>query len=177
MWDPEQKCGILNDYDLAKLAQEMQLTPAARHLVGTPPFLAVDILSGWDKEHLFQFELESFLSVTMWITVRYQHGEEIFRSTLEEWLSKDPRIIYFSKMQLIRRTESRERIPWHQSETFPTMHETWIKPLTAEFLVLFNQQDEERNPPRRREMASAEISKDDFYQLVVEIFNEVDCGN
>jgi len=139
MWDPDEKCGILNDYDLAKLVQEMQFPTTAKHKTGTLPFMARKLLQGWDGEHFFEFELESYLFVVMWISLRYEDGREVYRASLKHWLSKDPMQVFKDKQAIFTDPQQVEAIPWEQSKTFPTVYESWILPILGKFSKLILQ--------------------------------------
>ena len=133
MWDPYLQCGILNDFDLAKLAAEMPDEQAARHRIGTLPFVAIDILDGKNDQHLLRFDLESFLYVIMWIVARYEDGREKYDS-LSEWLNGNPKLVRDEKFCLLMQTRPS---PWKNSSTYPTIYESWIRPLRRHFDTFF----------------------------------------
>lgn len=64
--------GILNDWDMAKLLSEEQdgLT-AAKHRTGSPPFTALELLSGKGSPHYFRHDLESFFWLLVWAVLHY----------------------------------------------------------------------------------------------------------
>jgi hypothetical protein len=139
MWDPEENCGILNDFDLAKLVKEMQCGPAAKHKTGTLPFLALDLLRTWNGQHFFRHEFESFLYVIMWIVARYESGEERFSDELYLWLCKDPSRVLTSKLLLFSHRLELDKVRWGQSQTYPTIFATWIRPLSTKLRDLLEQ--------------------------------------
>ena len=129
MWDPYLQCGILNDFDLAKLVAEMENEPASKHRIGTLPFVAIDILDGKNDPYLLRFDLESFLYVIMWIVARFEDGRDKYNS-LGEWLSGSPTLLRVQKFGLLMDTHPS---PWKNSRTYPTIYESWIRPLRRHF--------------------------------------------
>ncbi|KAF9236381.1 hypothetical protein BU15DRAFT_31016, partial [Melanogaster broomeanus] len=61
--------GVLNDYDLASLANGK--SPLGNERTGTIPFMAIDLLEpdGQDGKvkHLYRHDMESFIWVFVWI--------------------------------------------------------------------------------------------------------------
>ncbi|KAG1775180.1 hypothetical protein EV702DRAFT_1007960, partial [Suillus placidus] len=61
--------GVLNDYDLSSLADD--LGPLGEERTGTVPFMALDLLSAkaqrGEVKHLYRHDLESFICVFIWI--------------------------------------------------------------------------------------------------------------
>jgi hypothetical protein len=140
MWDPDGDCGILNDFDLAKLVKEMECGPGAKHKTGTLPFLALDLLRSWNSKHLFRHDLESFLCVIMWIVARYENGEEKFSEELYLWLCKNPRVVRLHKRSVFTDREEFDKIRWKESQTYPTIFNTWIYPLRRALLKFINKE-------------------------------------
>ncbi|KAG2134881.1 uncharacterized protein EDB93DRAFT_835296 [Suillus bovinus] len=68
--------GVLNDYDLSSLAND--LGPRGNERTGTVPFMAVDLLTAraqrGEVKHLYRHDLESFMWVFTWISLRYDNG-------------------------------------------------------------------------------------------------------
>jgi serine/threonine protein kinase len=158
MWDPEEDCGILNDFDLAKLVKEMQCGPSAKHKTGTLPFLALDLLHSWNSQHLFQHDFESFLYVIMWIVARYENGEEKFTEELVLWLCKDPGRVLSSKLLLFSHPFELDKVRWKQSQTYPTIFDTWINPLSD---ALQDLMERTKRASRKR----STVSKEDVDQF------------
>ncbi|KAG1796282.1 uncharacterized protein HD556DRAFT_292111 [Suillus plorans] len=69
--------GVLNDYDLSSLADDPG--PRGNERTGTVPFMALDLLTAkaqrGEVKHLYRHDLESFVWVFTWISMRYDNGE------------------------------------------------------------------------------------------------------
>jgi serine/threonine protein kinase len=139
MWDPKENCGILNDFDLAKLVNEMPYIPVAERKAGTLPFIASDLLTSACVTPLFQHELESFLCVIMWIVGRFENGEQKFCKILSTWLCGNRHTVYLEKSKLFTNSNALDQIPWKQSKTYQTIFDTWIYPLSRALLKLNDQ--------------------------------------
>ena len=93
MWDDRRKVGVLNDFDLARFAD--QRGASGKDNTGTLPFMALDLLSeeGLDGEIpcRYRHEAESFAWCLIWLyfaTVEDEGGENRTRHPhpLSEWL-------------------------------------------------------------------------------------------
>ena len=78
MWDDERKAGVLNDFDLAKFADQ---TGASRQdNTGTLPFMALDLMSekGLRGEipRLYRHEAESFAWILIYLYLATVEGED-----------------------------------------------------------------------------------------------------
>ncbi|KAI5115343.1 hypothetical protein M0805_004151 [Coniferiporia weirii] len=81
-------CGVLNDWDLAKLKDSKDPTSNSR--TGTRPFMARDLLTDKPQEHLERFDWESMLYVLIWIACRYGPGGLVVNEDpLPSWFEHD----------------------------------------------------------------------------------------
>ena len=68
--------GVLNDYDLSSLAAAAG--PQGNERTGTVPFMALDLLTPagqrGEVKHLYRHDLESFIWVLVWVSLRYRDG-------------------------------------------------------------------------------------------------------
>ncbi|KAG1807196.1 hypothetical protein EV424DRAFT_248780 [Suillus variegatus] len=85
--------GVLNDYDLSSLATA--LGPQGNERTGTIPFMALDLLSKkgqrGEVKHLYRHDLESFVWVLVWVSLRYKDGRLLSRKfrPFDEWATVD----------------------------------------------------------------------------------------
>lgn len=85
--------GVLNDYDLSSLATA--LGPQGNERTGTIPFMALDLLSKkgqrGEVKHLYRHDLESFVWVLVWVSLRYKDGRLLSRKSrpFDEWATVD----------------------------------------------------------------------------------------
>ncbi|KAI5115836.1 hypothetical protein M0805_008270 [Coniferiporia weirii] len=85
-------CGVLNDWDLAKLKDSKDPTSNTR--TGTRPFMARDLLTDKPQEHLERFDWESMLYVLIWIACRYGSGGKVLNEDpLPSWFEHDLEIL------------------------------------------------------------------------------------
>ncbi|KAG0706458.1 hypothetical protein DFH29DRAFT_1022318 [Suillus ampliporus] len=75
--------GVLNDYDLSSLATAFG--PQGNERTGTVPFMALDLLTPEGQQgnvkHLYRHDLESFVWVLAWVSLRYRNGVLLPRET------------------------------------------------------------------------------------------------
>ena len=68
--------GVMNDYDLSSLATSVG--PEGNERTGTVPFMALDLLTPegqrGEVKHLYRHDLESFIWVLVWVSLRYRDG-------------------------------------------------------------------------------------------------------
>jgi hypothetical protein len=87
MYDKDNGCGILNDFDLAHLNGRPR--PSGSDRTGTMPFMALNLLTveAWNGkvERLYRHDCESFAWVLLWICCRYENGKEISHAPFEEF--------------------------------------------------------------------------------------------
>ncbi len=97
--------GILNDYDLAHLAERDR--PSGFGRTGTMPFMALDLHSdeAWkgEVERRYRHHCESFAWVLLWICCRYDKGEEIPDPPLRKWITDDHNDCHDAKLGVITR--------------------------------------------------------------------------
>ncbi|KAG1893873.1 uncharacterized protein F5891DRAFT_1256963 [Suillus fuscotomentosus] len=88
-WRDDKRIGVLNDYDLSSLADD--LGPRGNERTGTVPFMALDLLTKegqrGEVKHLYRHDLESFIWCFAWISLRYENGVLLSRRLrpLDEW--------------------------------------------------------------------------------------------
>jgi hypothetical protein len=83
----ERIYGVLNDFDLTTWEGD---TAHSFERTGTLPFMALDLLTpeGQDGKlkHIYQYDLESFMWVFIWITCRYSQSGAVKSTQLDGWL-------------------------------------------------------------------------------------------
>ena len=85
--------GILNDYDLSSLATAQG--PQGNERTRTIPFMAIDLLTEegqrGEVKHLYCHDLESFIWVLIWVSLRYKDGQLLPRKSrpFGEWAIVD----------------------------------------------------------------------------------------
>jgi len=82
--------GVLNDYDLSS----MNIVPSGRERTGTVPFMALKLLTNkaieGKVEHLYQHDVESFIWVLTWVSLRYEDGKlRTNERPFDDWLRVD----------------------------------------------------------------------------------------
>ncbi|KZT25740.1 hypothetical protein NEOLEDRAFT_337984 [Neolentinus lepideus HHB14362 ss-1] len=79
--------GVLNDFDLSIIHRDDR--PLASERTGTIPFMSYDLLYAFKTDrripHIYEYDVESFVYVAMWISARYQDGEVINHDAYREW--------------------------------------------------------------------------------------------
>ena len=58
---------------------------SSKQRTGTKPFMAIDLLRPDPSVHMYHHDLESMFYVLVWITSRFNNGEEITEPPLQEW--------------------------------------------------------------------------------------------
>ncbi|KAG1762327.1 hypothetical protein EV702DRAFT_332282 [Suillus placidus] len=75
-WKDGKRIGVFNDYDLSSLVDEPG--PRGNERTGTVPFMALDLLTAKARrdevKRLYRHDLESFIWVFAWISLRYENG-------------------------------------------------------------------------------------------------------
>jgi hypothetical protein len=79
----EKIFGVLNDYDLAIFMSNE--TPSSKTRTGTKPFMAIDLLGKPTDLHRYRHDLESLFYVIVYVTSRYDGGQEIDDPPLQNW--------------------------------------------------------------------------------------------
>ncbi|KAG2340740.1 hypothetical protein BDR05DRAFT_966616 [Suillus weaverae] len=88
-WKDGKRMGVLNDYDLSSLANVQG--PQGNERTGTVPFMARELLTEDGQrgkvKHLYRHDLESFMWVFAWISLRYRQGVLLSRRLrpFDEW--------------------------------------------------------------------------------------------
>jgi len=79
--------GVLNDFDLSIIHRDDRQLASER--TGTIPFMSYDLLkafnSGGNIPHIYEYDVESFVYVILWISGRYQGGKVINHDAYREW--------------------------------------------------------------------------------------------
>jgi len=102
------KCGVLNDFDLSTIMQPGDQNPIRQGLerTGTLPFMAMQLLEneGFDGKvpRRYEHELESFSWVLVWVSRCVLGGQESRPpQRLEEWLGDNNDEVYKSKLVFV----------------------------------------------------------------------------
>ncbi|KIM43122.1 hypothetical protein M413DRAFT_26311 [Hebeloma cylindrosporum] len=98
--------GVLNDFDLARLATPGNSYHRGFDHTGTTPFLALDLLTaaaqGGKVERRYRHDLESFFWVLVWIATCYDNGvERIPDSDLRLWLHQNVTVCLHAKSHML----------------------------------------------------------------------------
>ncbi|KAG2134201.1 uncharacterized protein EDB93DRAFT_1042619, partial [Suillus bovinus] len=86
-----KRIGILNDYDLSSLPDD--LGPRGNKRMGMVPFMALELLTKVGLQgkvkYLYYHDLESFIWVFIWICLHYRHGVllPVGSRPLDEWVT------------------------------------------------------------------------------------------
>lgn len=101
--------GVLNDYDLAKVASVPE-EDSNRTRTGTKPFMAIDALAPDCAEYVERFDWEAFMWTLFWILCRYVPGTTEQNSTLlRDWLSASAESVKSTKELLLYKWGGKER--------------------------------------------------------------------
>ncbi|KAH9478326.1 hypothetical protein JR316_0008779 [Psilocybe cubensis] len=91
MYDPDENCGVLSDFDLSLLQWELRVIGTDR--TGTVPFMAIELLSKkyWEgKIHRFyHHELESFIWILAYVCLLYDRGIRKKNAAVDSWRTSD----------------------------------------------------------------------------------------
>jgi len=94
--------GVLNDYDLSS----MNIVPSGRERIGAVPFMALKLLTTQaiegKVEHLYQHDVESFIWVLTWVSLRYEDGK-LRRNgrPFDDWLRVDAKGCHENKSSFL----------------------------------------------------------------------------
>ena len=102
---------VLNDLDLA-VSADVKST-SSKHHTGTKPFMAIDLIHPDPTVHMYRHDLESLFYILVWITSRFNDGQEIADPPLQEWADNGDLILVEKKRSFFmsmppRRTEQFE---------------------------------------------------------------------
>ncbi|KAH7903117.1 hypothetical protein BJ138DRAFT_1120710 [Hygrophoropsis aurantiaca] len=107
--------GVLNDYDLASLAD--QIGPKGNERTGTIPFMALELLT-WEAlegrvTHLYRHDVESFVWVLAWVSLRYKDGHLRPNAPrpLDAWAKRDAIECYEKKSGFLSHGQFLKFIP------------------------------------------------------------------
>jgi hypothetical protein len=95
--------GVLNDFDLATLAE--QPSPSGSERTGTIPFMALDLIHPehppGSAKHEYRHDHESFVWTLYWIFGTFKNGRELPKrpARFERWVTGDS--IYEAKYALL----------------------------------------------------------------------------
>ncbi|KAF6744825.1 hypothetical protein DFP72DRAFT_857003 [Ephemerocybe angulata] len=123
--------GILNDWDMAEFVDAtVNGVAVTDHHIGTPAFMAFDLLYGAAKVHYFRHDLESFFYILVWAAFHYnleaRTKDEVPHEQVAKWLGTKEDIVA-SKRQLMEDND----VVDHVKEEWKGVLEEWIKPLRA----------------------------------------------
>jgi hypothetical protein len=129
--------GVLLDLDLAVRTREYGIEIAVSATrTGARPFLATDLLLDNNlRNHLYRFDLESFVFALSWIMAYYQDGKEIDASPYYSWYFGDLRSIGYLKRDFL--TGANDTTRWQ----FDELKSTWLRRLTEKFAAGFAHTD------------------------------------
>ena len=134
--DNEAK-GILIDLDLAILINgEVTLHPRAA-IMGTLPFLSVDLLARAPPlRHMYRHDLESFLFVLAWILVRFdEEGMEVNLNEFRGWYTGTHDEMRARKFGFFISPLA------HRPIRFPSLQMAWLKKLGLLFRDGYHMQE------------------------------------
>ena len=95
--EPElQVCGVLTDYDLSSWTEDLKKYHAkmSKELIGTPPYMACELLDGTGSVHLYRHDVESLFYIMLMICGRRtigpqgvltREGNLPYQRWLDEW--------------------------------------------------------------------------------------------
>ena len=120
--DDEER-GVLIDLDLAVLVTEAESAQRRRPTFrGTLPFLSTDLLVDPPPcNHMYRYDLESFVFVLGWILVRFnEEGIEVEPDELIEWYTGTRTQMKYVKFSFLSRpTDS-------PASRFPSLQDSWL---------------------------------------------------
>ncbi|KAJ2916670.1 hypothetical protein MD484_g3767, partial [Candolleomyces efflorescens] len=138
-WDKDGNVkGVLNDWDMAEFTdEERDPTTATHRRIGTPPFMAVDLIYMKDQtcRHSFRHELESLFYILLWAALHYDVVNKIRHNTLdvvENWQGSVNDIHTAKFLFWSNHTEAEAVFARIRPEFAETL-EDWIRPLWALF--------------------------------------------
>ena len=135
MWDDEREVGVLNDFDLAKFAD--QTGTGGQDNMGTVPFMALDLLSQQtfrgETPRLYRHEAESFAWVLIYLYLATAEGDDgqnytISSGRLKRWFadwkySHAERILH----DWSEKDDPRATLAYPNArELVRTLHEYWV---------------------------------------------------
>ncbi|RXW22420.1 hypothetical protein EST38_g3416 [Candolleomyces aberdarensis] len=126
--------GVLNDWDMASFKNALGTIDrllAAHHRTGTPPFMAIDLLSKTPPPHLYRHELESFFYILLWGALHYDVVAGVRHRTLtvmEKW-DGDYKDIGNMKIAFFNNYPTAQEIFKHVRPEFQGLLKEWIIPL------------------------------------------------
>ena len=95
--EPElQVCGVLTEYDLSSWTEDLKKYHAkmSKELIGTPPYMACELLDGTGSVHLYRHDVESLFYIMLMICGRRtigpqgvltREGNLPYQRWLDEW--------------------------------------------------------------------------------------------
>lgn len=116
--------GVLNDMDLA-VSVGVTSASSKQH-TGTKPFMAIDLLRPDPPVPMYRYDLESMFYVLVWITSRFNNGDEIIEPPLQEWADLGSVAVVGEKYRFIMSLPSRRT---GQFESFGR----WVVPMQTMF--------------------------------------------
>jgi Fungal protein kinase len=108
--------GVLNDFDLAIISGRRS---SNTERTGTMPFMALDVLesitASSPQQHLYRYDVESFLWVAIWVCGTFEHGKERENPPFKDWTQGDANHCRAKKLVFLDDKDS----PWsgdHKAE-------------------------------------------------------------
>ncbi|KAK7680255.1 hypothetical protein QCA50_016764 [Cerrena zonata] len=128
MVDPENKKGILVDFDLATVAHNDTIDACPLHgndRTGTMAFMALELLREEGLQgkipRLYRHDLESFCWVFLWICYCYDNGKFMIHFPFGDWIDTTPRSCRGAKFAVIghlQETKSKPTLSYAQYVRF-----------------------------------------------------------
>ncbi|KAH9478324.1 hypothetical protein JR316_0008777 [Psilocybe cubensis] len=91
MYDPDENCGVLSDFDLSLLQWEPRVI--GTHGTGTVPFMALELLRKkyWEGkiQRFYHHELESFIWILTYVILLYDRGIRKKNEAVDSWRTSD----------------------------------------------------------------------------------------
>ena len=139
---PTRHIGILSDWDLASLIDELNavIPSNAKHRTGTIPFMSINLLKG-DPPHKYCHDLESFFYILIWAAVHFDLRKKQClppSPTFKKWNNSD--LLEAAQPKVNCLAFPGELAPFIL-DNFKELFQTWINPLRRLFLKAYDTND------------------------------------
>ncbi len=136
---PTRHVGILSDWDLASLVDELNavIPSNAQHRTGTIPFMSISLLNG-SPPHKYCHDLESFFYILIWAAVHFDLRKKQCSSpapTFKKWNNSD--LLEAAQPKVNCLTFPGQLAPFILDD-FKELFHTWILPLRDLFHDAYN---------------------------------------
>jgi hypothetical protein len=136
---PTRHIGILSDWDLASLIDELNavIPSNAQHRTGTIPFMSISLLNG-SPPHKYCHDLESFFYILVWAAVHFDLRKKRCLSpspTFKKW--NNPDLLEASQPKVNCLTFPGQLVPFIL-DGFKELFHTWILSLRDLFHEAYN---------------------------------------